>query len=261
MKLCLAGWDCEPVGRAELIKNKCKYFLGSYYYLKSLDEAEFEKVLKIKKFLIVDSGAHTLQKDKNNVDFDKFVFDYAQWLKKYINLIDEYVELDIENKVGLKQVEKWREYLEKEVGKKPIVVWHRERGKQYWLGMVKRYPYVGFSGFVTVNGKPEVPERYIGWFIQTAHDAGAKIHGFGLTRSKLLRKYPFDSVDSSSWKSTARFGHFHYFENGEIKSKNNYTRKDGYKADHRVRLKQSAIAWLKMQEFIEEYWEDRLKRR
>ncbi len=69
-----------------------------------------------KRFLHLDSGAHTFQKEGNSTDYDRFVREYAQYVKNN-PWIDEYVELDIEAKVGIPQVEKWRQEMTEIVGK------------------------------------------------------------------------------------------------------------------------------------------------
>jgi len=138
MKLCLVFTDNF---KANILTTcGCKYYLASYLYVCGAEKA-YRKVVQHKEFLIIDSGAHTFQQEGKETDYDRFVFEYAKWVRERLHEIDEYVELDIENKVGLRQVEKWREYMTKVVGKPPIVVWHPERGKDYWLYMVKTYPY------------------------------------------------------------------------------------------------------------------------
>jgi len=253
MKLCLAAWEHAKIRIESVIEEKYPYLLSSFLYIHKVSQY-LPKIFQFKKLFILDSGAHTLQKEGKEVDYDKLVFEYAEFVKNHKE-IDEYVELDIENKVGLRQVEKWREYLTKKVGKSPIVVWHRERGKKYWLYMVKRYPYVGFSGFVvTPDGEKEVPDKYIGWFIKTAHDYNTKVHGFGFTRVKLLKKFPFDSVDSSSWVLSVGYGRLPYFDSntGELRFINAGA-KNGYKVKI-DRYRYSLKEWKKYAQYLENFW-------
>ena len=254
MKLCLAAWDQQGKWRVGLIiKERYPYLLSSFLYIHNVIEY-LPEIFQFKKFFILDSGAHTLQKEGKEIDYDKLVFEYAEFVKNHKE-IDEYVELDIENKVGLKQVEKWREYLTEKVGKPPIVVWHRERGKKYWLYMVRKYPYVGFSGFVVMpNGEREVPDEYIGWFIKTAHDHGAKIHGFGFTRRDLLKKFPFDSVDSSTWAISVVYGGLLYFDANTGKLK---IIRAGAKEGYKVKVDRryySLKEWIKYGRYLEDFW-------
>src|SRR5690606_14097818 len=93
------------------------------------------------KMFLLDSGAFSFMTRSNlRPDFDEY-------LKKYINFINKYnvqyfFELDIDSVVGLKKVEEYREILERETGKKCIPVWHKSRGKQYFIDMCKEYDYV-----------------------------------------------------------------------------------------------------------------------
>lgn len=254
MKILLATWENE-MGTQVLPEVKYPYILSSFVYLRKKPIDVIMKIFKIKKFFMLDSGAHTFQKPGKDTDYDKFVYEYVTFIKKFQKYIDEYVELDIENKVGLKQVEKWREYMTKELGKPPVVVWHRERGKDYWLYSVKKYPYVGFSGFVVLpNGEPEVPEKYVGWFVKTAHDNQSKIHGFGLTKQRLLKKYHFDTVDSSTWLRRVSNGELWIFKDGKLQYVRNVKKKDGVKIDLKTHAKWNITELYKFNNFLEEYW-------
>jgi hypothetical protein len=80
--------------------------------------------------------------------------------------------------------------------------------------MCKNYDYVSIGGIVS----GEIPRSKFSvfpWFINTAHKFGAKIHALGLGSTTALKKYPFDSVDCTSW-NTARVGgkSYHFTGNG-----------------------------------------------
>jgi len=189
-----------------------KNYLFSYYELNKSRTVRsiFDNLIKLEADILIDSGAHTLQKGKQVVDYDKFLDSYIDFINQYKNHISAYVELDIENMVGLKRVEDWTEKLIDKIGIKPIVVWHRERGVQYWEDMCKKYRYVGFSGFVTTpDGGAELPDKYLPLFLKIAHENNTKIHGFGYTRwSKPHLLKHFYSVDSTSWLIGEKFGRY-----------------------------------------------------
>ena len=77
--------------------------------------------------------------------------------------------------------------------------------------MCDEYPYVALGGIVNSDIKQAGYDRMFPWFIKEAHKRGAKIHGLGFTKLKLLEKYHFDSVDSTSWTTGNRFGHIFKF--------------------------------------------------
>lgn len=163
---------------------------------------------------LLDSGAFTfLQKARNNVDWDAYVRRYAQFINEHG--VKLFFELDIDGIVGLKEVERLRGLLERLTARRCIPVWHKSRGKQYFLDTVKRYDYVAIGGIVT---KEIMPKEYkcFPWFINTAHEHGAKIHGLGFTRLRDYHLYPFDSVDSTTWLSGRRFGIVYQFKDGQL---------------------------------------------
>lgn len=180
--------------------------LESYYYLRK--NTNFERLLHtIPMNFLLDSGAFTfMQGNHGKVDISDYVNGYAEFINKHD--IKLFFELDIDSVVGLEKVEQIRNRLEMLTGKKPIPVWHIGRGKQYFLDMCKAYPYVALGGIVS---KEITNYEYFPWFISEAHKAGAKIHGLGFTQLASLRRYHFDSVDSTAWLYGNRGGYLYLF--------------------------------------------------
>lgn len=215
MKLFLSSSDVgHPSGFKYMKLFGNKYYLYSYYNIRG--KKRLPEYLSVDGEVFIDSGAHTLQKPGNSVDWDLFIHEYIQFINQYKQFIDYIVELDVENKIGLALVEKYREQITQETGIEPIVVWHRDRGFDYLKYMAKTYKYIGFSGFVEdKTGEEEVPSRFINAFCKIAHDNGSKVHAFGYTRKDLSTKH-FDSADSSSWSMGMRFGSLDKFNGNQI---------------------------------------------
>lgn len=158
---------------------------------------------------ILDSGAFTyLNGADGNVDWDNYVDRYADFIIKYN--VKNFIELDIDPIVGLKEVERLRTKLEAKVGRQSIPVWHKSRGKQYWLDMVREYDYVAIGGIVTREIKPS-EYKFFHWLLAEAKKQDCKVHGLGFTNLKGLDEYDFYSVDSTSWTSGSRFGAIYKF--------------------------------------------------
>lgn len=183
--------------------------LESFYYLRSNDN--FMPLIGQLGVFLLDSGAFTFMSGshKGGVDWNKYVEEYAAFINKWN--IDLFFELDIDSIVGIEKVERLRERLEALTGKKPIPVWHRSRGKEYFIQMCKNYPYVAVGGIVTKEIERKKYESAFPWFIQTAHANGCKIHGLGYTTLVNLKKYHFDSVDSTAWLYGNRGGYLYKF--------------------------------------------------
>lgn len=251
MKIFFAGGDNWK--NFEILKETgVKHVLLSYYYIKNkpriLEEAKLNNME-----VLLDSGAHTLQKGVK-VDYETFVDNYIKFINKYSKYIDYFVELDIENVIGLNKVEEWREKIQKQTKREPIIVWHRERGWNYWKQMCKQYSYIGFSGFVTINGKPEVPDKYIPIFLKEAKKHNTKVHGFGFTKPSLF-KYPFYSVDSTSWLVGARYGYIYLQVRNNLKAlnKKSFYRKYGRVFDFRGDTinRWNLLQWIKYANYLE----------
>lgn len=170
--------------------------LESYYYLRG--NKEFPQLIKYFGKFLLDSGAFTFMSNATgSVDWDAYIDEYAAFINKWN--IEYFFELDIDSLVGLKEVERLRVKLEKLTGKKPIPVWHKNRGRDYFIKMCEEYPYVALGGIVSKDIPLVKYEPLFPWFISEAHKRGVKIHGLGYTRQEGLKIYHFDSVDSTAW--------------------------------------------------------------
>lgn len=81
--------------------------------------------------------------------------------------------------------------------------------------MCHEYDYIAIGGIVT----KEIPRSQFQIFsplLKYAHEHGCKVHGLGLTNFDALKKYRFDSVDSTAWLSGWRFGKLYRFRNGKM---------------------------------------------
>lgn len=183
--------------------------LESFYYLRKKEN--FMEIVKHFGSFLLDSGAFTFMSGshKGGIDWDEYIEQYAAFINKWD--IKLFFELDIDSVVGIQEVERLRAKLESLTNKKPIPVWHKNRGKNYFIKMCEDYPYVALGGIVTKEIPRKVYESAFPWFIKTAHEHGAKIHGLGYTTVANLKKYHFDSVDSTAWLYGNRGGYLYKF--------------------------------------------------
>jgi hypothetical protein len=240
MKIFLAGENGLPF----LKKNFYDFYrLDSYIYMKNRPY----KINNFKDF-ILDSGIFTYLNGKTtkNIDWEKYVFEYSNFIIKH--KIKNYIEVDIDKIVGLKEVENLRYKLEKKVGYKCMPVWHLNRGYDKWLEICNDYDYICFGAFIT-DGLSS--KKYIGIkrFLTDAKKNNCKVHGLGFTNFKYLKHLKFYSVDSTSWVSGNRYGHICNFDGNKII---NTKRKKGQRIKNTNLLAwHNFIEWVKFSNYAE----------
>lgn len=184
--------------------------LASFF---TIPKWQCQYIAKYKNFML-DSGAFSFIKSSINIDWDEYVYNYCNFINKFN--VKLYIEFDIDNIIGLSEVEKLRTYIDTHTSQKCIPVFHKERGKDYFEYMCKNYPYVAFGGYAISGKKIRAEmEKYIPYFIKKAHEYGAKIHGLGYTSIAGLSKNHFDSVDSTTWIG-GKFAEVAIYKNGNI---------------------------------------------
>ena len=223
--------------------------LESFYYMRKNED--FMTLVKQFGSFLLDSGAFTFMSGshKGGIDWDEYVEEYASFINRWD--VKYFFELDIDSIVGLPETERLREKLESLTGKKPIPVWHRARGKDYFVEMCKNYPYVALGGIVTKEIPRQKYEAAFPWFIRTAHDHGAKIHGLGYTTIANLKKYRFDSVDSTAWLYGNRGGYVYMFNprTGLLEQ----LKKDGCRLKPREGAVHNFNEWVKFSKYADKY--------
>lgn len=250
MKLYLAGNHTIKNTMAIQSIGGGHRILESYYYIKN--NPWFPQILPLLDDFLLDSGAFTFMQGSHDgpIDWDEYVAGYADFINQYD--IELFFELDIDSIVGIAEVERLRNLLEKLTGKKPIPVWHQSRGIDYFKRMVAEFKYVSVGGIVTKELPTSQYEKLFPWFIQTAHNAGVRIHGLGYSGMAGLHKYHFDSVDSSAWLYGNRGGYLNIFDDNT-----GYFRKVEAPEGTRLVSKDAALfnyrQWQKFQLYAEKY--------
>jgi hypothetical protein len=95
-------------------------------------------------------------------------------------------------------------------GIKPTPVWHIDTDVSWLQKYIDEgYEYICIGAMVGVSAKiiKEVLDTV--WTDHLTNNFGMpllKVHGFGMTNFKLMRRYPWFSVDSKSWIDHARYG-------------------------------------------------------
>lgn len=161
--------------------------------------------------LFIDSGAYSALTQGIDLNVD----DYIEFIKKHEKYIDVYANLDVIGVSGGKPSKETaamtlkNQKIMEEAGLNPMPVFHAGEPEGYLQTYVEGYDYIALGGMVGSSNTALSSwlDRMFGNII--CDDAGfpkVHVHGFGLTSLKLMLRYPWYSVDSTSWVVTGRLG-------------------------------------------------------
>lgn len=152
--------------------------------------------------LFLDSGAFSAWSKGVNIDIDAYIA-FIKEHKKYIHV---YSVLDDIN--SAETTLKNQKYMESK-GLSPLPCFHYNEDVKFLRHYLNGYEYISLGGMVPISNHnlmvwlDDLFQNYI------CDDDGmpkVKIHGFGITSIPILIRYPWYSVDSTSWVMTGRFG-------------------------------------------------------
>lgn len=183
-------------------------FLLSYPYFDSKENLELMSRIPRNSYrLIVDSGAFTAWNSGKEIRLD----DYCRFLDKISGLQPFHaVQLDV---IG--NAEKSFENLKimKSRGYDVMPVFTRGESLDMLEAYYQMTDYIMFGG-VAFGSKNK---NYVKWFLE--RNKGRKAHWLGFVKIPYVKHYRPESVDSSSWSGSARFGGIHLYDGkGEIKA-------------------------------------------
>ena len=197
----LAGGIYLPSSEgAKRLRENVSWFLESYHYIHKGKYVERMRRDKVRIFL--DSGAFSAFSLGAVID----IAAYAEFVKEHQDIIEMASVLDaIGDAEGTykNQVELERR------GAEVLPCFHYGEPWDICEYYVRNYEYITIGGMVPIpNAKlePWLDELWDRVLTDKDGYARTKVHGFGQTSGKLMLKYPWYSVDSSSWIQMAAHG-------------------------------------------------------
>lgn len=173
-------------------------FLCSFFYLK---ETGLKKYREVHERFFLDSGAYSAHSLGKPIILD----DYIAFIKRNQEMLDVYAVLD-----DIGSAQKTAEnlaYMESK-GLSPLPCYHWGEPYELLEGLIAKYDYFAIGGMVPISTKDLIPwlDECFSRICDKEGNPKVKVHGFGLTTFQLIKKYPWHSVDSSSWALTAAMG-------------------------------------------------------
>ena len=176
------------------------HYIGSQRYVDQMREDDAN--------VFLDSGAFSAFTLGVDIDLPT----YCNYIKRNIDLWrveDGVVMASVLDGIGdpLKtfQNQKHMEWL----GAKPLPCFHAGEDERYLEYYVQNYEYITLGGMVGSSSKQLCVWLDRMWDKYLTDGSGRprlKVHGFGITAVPIMERYPWYSVDSSSWIQSAAFG-------------------------------------------------------
>lgn len=186
----------EPI---YLPKNGLKTILCSFhYYRKKLDI--IQNLIADGTDVFIDSGAFSANNIGAPIDIDE----YCKFLKD--TGASHYVCLDVIHNAP--ETYKNLRYMEDQ-GLSPFPVFHKGESEEWLMLYLKDYKKLALGGAVN-NGTLTTWLDEV-WRIILRVNPTIEVHGFGITSADIMKRYPWHSCDSSSFKSGKRFGRLIFY--------------------------------------------------
>jgi hypothetical protein len=180
------------------------WILESFHYL---DQLMIDSIRLHKRTVFMDSGAFSAFTMKAKLDLNR----YARFLREYKDIYHIASNVDVIGRNCEKETYDNQKKLEALVGPGIVGPVHHVRDHDDWLRryMDEGYDYLFIGGMVP----EEIPVLrlwldyiWTKYLINPDGTSKIKVHGFGLTSDELIFRYPWFSVDSTSWVIASGFG-------------------------------------------------------
>lgn len=209
--ICCFGVSVEAPG-FEPLRD---YYKGRFHELRSYWELKKRKhhaptINVYGNDYFLDSGAFSAKM----LSVDIGVEEYGNFVKQHWEQIPFFANLDAipksdsseDMELGAKQTWRNQKDLESMTGMIPLPVFHKGEPVEYLERYLKEYEYVCIGGLM--NSSCSNREFFdMVWKMNRKYGkVWRKIHGFGISNLKTLKRYPWHSSDSSSWLRSATCG-------------------------------------------------------
>lgn len=211
MRLFLAGlytsnFDLQGRIFSRLTDKEKEYRLKVENYLEShhyVNRASYVKKMRrdgVKVFL--DSGAFSAFTKGVEVD----IAGYCRYVRENSDIIEFASVLD---HIGSAQGTYENQCTMEGLGVTPLPCFHYGEDMRYLEYYISKYPYITLGGMVPISTQQLtlwLDDLFKNYLTDANGRPLVKVHGFGLTSLPLMKRYPWYSVDSSTWVQWAANG-------------------------------------------------------
>lgn len=176
------------------------WLLESYHYFNS--DRMARKLRDSGETVFLDSGAYSAWTQGVSIDLDTF----CQFALRHQDLFNVVSVLDV---IGCAEGTYHNQQEMEKRGVRPIPCYHYGEDPRWCDYYVANYDYMALGGFGVANRnqvKQWLDRIWEHHLLDSAGNPRIKVHGFAITAVPLMERYPWYSVDSSSWVQVARVG-------------------------------------------------------
>ena len=187
MHLYFAGESYDDITRAENVNT-----LKSFAYRPAAEKV----LLEGRPRFFLDSGAFTAFAQGKTVNIEE----YAAFIKAHKDRTTVAANLDA---IGDHQKTRTNQERLEELGCEVLPVFHHGEPWEVLEWYLQRYNYIALGGLVPIAKD----RKRMTWFLDSAFSRikdRALIHGFGVNALWAWQRYPFYSVDATSWLAAPR---------------------------------------------------------
>lgn len=192
--------------REKEARTSVQHYLESYHYIHK--QSMVDRIRKDGKQVFLDSGAFSAFTKGVEVD----IKGYCQYIKRnedIVEKVDGILCASVLDGIG-DPLKTWQNQQQMEsLGVRPLPCFHYGEDERYLEWYLERYEYITLGGMVPISTPQLIHwldrlwERYL---CDHSGNPRVRVHGFGLTSLPLMKRYPWYSVDSSTWVQWAANG-------------------------------------------------------
>lgn len=190
--------------------EECAHILDSYHYIHK--QRIVDRIRKTGRKIFLDSGAFSAHTQGVTIDIEEYCR-YCEQNSDFIEIVSVLDAIGDADQTYYNQT-----YMESK-GLTVLPCFHYGEDERVLAYYVKSYEYITIGGMVPVS-TPQLKvwlDRLWGKYLTNPDGTSkVKVHGFGLTSVPLMARYPWCSVDSSSWVQLGGMGNIFLPEHGMI---------------------------------------------
>lgn len=188
----------------------CVDRLESYHYIGK--QAYVDRIRERGDKVFLDSGAFSAFTLGKQIDLPA----YCDYIKRNSDII---LMASVLDGIGDPLATYRNQLAMEELGTRPLPCFHYGEDERYLEYYIANYEYITIGGMVPISTPQLILWLDRIWAKYLTDGSGKprlKVHGFGLTSVPLMRRYPWYSVDSSSWIQLAAHGNIFIPSKGQF---------------------------------------------